>query len=788
MNLAEATAGRGSAHQRTNLPAHRPFLIGRENEAAAVRQRFMDVEAGLLTLTGAGGCGKTSLAVHVASGLLDSFSDGVWLVQFAPLSDPALIDNAVAAALGVRERAGHSLRTSLLESLRPRQLLLLLDNCEHLVEACAYLADALLGACPELRILATSREPLRTTGEVTWRVPSLTAPDPHRLPPVDELASYAAVRLFVERAQAVRSDFALGPENALHVARVCARLEGMPLALELAAARTRALAVAQIAERLDESFRLLVGGSRTAPSRQRTLEATLDWSYDLLTESEQLLSCRLSVFAGGFDLESAEVVCGGGGIETEDVLDLLTRLVDKSLVTVADGLDEERYRLLEPVRQYALERLVRRGDEPAIRRRHAECYRALAERAEPELWGQDQATWLARLERDHGNLRAALSWHYESGADAEAGCRFAVALSRFWQTRGELSEGRLWLRRALAAPVRQVTPAWATALTWGSSLAHTQGDLDEAEALGERAVAASRELGDPVVLGMALVTLGDEFVRPGDHNRAIDCFEEGLAILRRAGDSRGAGIGLGLLGAALRLQGDVDSAAAVLEEGLALSRSVGNTWGMGIALQDLAQVERERGNERRAAALFAECLVVAQEISDSRRIAECLEGFAELAVGGGRPKRAAWLLGAAQALRESNGSVVEAVDRAVYATSVAAARQALGDAAFAAAWAAGRATPLDQVLVEAATGGGLPTAEGESRTVQRGDGPLTAREWQVAGLIAQGLTNPQIAEHLVISPRTADRHVSNILNKLGFATRGQVGAWAVERRLLAVRE
>jgi predicted ATPase/DNA-binding CsgD family transcriptional regulator len=750
----------------------------------------MEAEAGLLTLTGAGGCGKTCLALNVARGVLDMYPDGVWLVELAPLSDPALVDNAVAAVLGVREGAGQSLRDGLLTFLRPRALLLVLDNCEHLVEACARLSDALLGACPELRILATSREPLRMQGEVAWRVPSLTGPDPQRLPPLNELAGFSAVRLFVERAQAVRPGFVLAPENADAVVRVCARLEGMPLALELAAARMRVLAVGQIASRLDESFGLLVGGSRTAPSRQQTLEATLDWSYDLLTETEQVLLCRLSVFAGGFDLDAAEAVCSGDSIAQPDVLEVLTRLVDKSLVIAQERAEEERYRMLEPIRQYTRERLAAHGEETAIRSRHAAHYRALAEGAEPELWGPQQAVWLQRLERDHANLRAALHWLHERAEDAEAERRFAVALSRFWHTRGDLSEGRAGLRRALEAPGAAATRGLATALTWEASLSHHQGDLDEAVALGERAVAASRVVGDPVILGMALVTFGDNLTRPGDLDRAITVLDEGVAILRAAGDGAAASlsIGLGILGTALRLQGDLDRAAAILEEGLALGRSVGNAWGVGIALQDLAQVERQRGRERRAAALFAECLAVAQEIADSRRVAECLEGFAELAFGAGRAERAARLFGAAQALRDANGSAIEPVDQPIHASSLAGARQALGEAAFTAAWQAGRALPVAQAIGESLAQGGTDGKAGEPPTRPTPGGLLTARELEVAELIARGSTNLQIAGQLVISPRTVDRHVSNILNKLGLATRGQVAAWTVERQMSAVRD
>jgi predicted ATPase/DNA-binding CsgD family transcriptional regulator len=782
------SVGLASADQRSNLPAHRPSLIGRDEEAVVVRERLIEAKAGILTLTGAGGCGKSSLAVYVAHGLLDAFADGVWLVELAPLSDAPLIDTAVAAALGVRERGQRSLREGLQEFLRPRSLLLVLDNCEHLIDACARLAATLLEMCPELRILATSREPLRTPGEVTWRVPSLPAPDPEHLSSPDELGQYAAVRLFVERAQAVRHGFALRAENAPAVAQVCARLEGMPLALELAAARTQALAVSQIAARLDESLRLLVGGSRTAHSRQRTLEATIDWSFDLLTEVERVLLARLSVFAGGFDLPAAEAVGGGNVLEEADVVDVLTELVNKSLVLAEERPGETRYRLLEPIRQYARERLAARGEEATIRSHHATYFRTLAERAEPALWGPDQATWLARLERDHANLRAALKWVHESAEDMEAERRFAVALSRFWHTRGELSEGRTWLRRALEAPPAAATPGWATGLTWEAALAHHQGDIDEAVALSERAVAASRELGEPVILGLALVTLGDNLTRPGDVGRAIAALDEGVTILRAAGDQAGPSlaVGLGILGTVLRMAGEFDRAAKVLEEGLAVSRTVGNSWAVGIALQDLAQVARERGDNGWAGALFRECLAVAHDLTDTRRVAECLEGFAELAVGAGRAERAARLLGSAKTLRDTNGSTVEPVDRPIYDSSIATARQALGDIAFSAAWDTGQATPLGQVLEEALEE--AATASGTSVRSDRWSQPshgLTAREREVAALVARGLTNPQIATRLVISRRTADRHVSNILDKLGFTTRGQVAAWAFEQGISA---
>ena len=352
-----------------------------------------------------------------------------------------------------------------------------------------------------------------------------------------------------------------------------------------------------------------------------------------------------------------------------------------------------------------------------------------------------------------------------------------MALSRFWHTRGELGEGRIWLQRALAAPACGASRGWATALTWEAALAHAQGDFDEAVAVGERAVAASRELGGPLILGLALVTLGDNLARPGDEDRAIAVLDEGVEILRAIGDRVRPSLAtsLGVLGTALRMRGDLDRAVEVLAEGVTLSQAAGNKWALGICLQDLAQVERGRGVDLRAAALFTECMAVAQDIRDSRRVAECLEGFAELVAQSRTYEPAARLLGAAHVVREANGSTVEPVDLPIYDSCVSATRSALGEVGFAAAWASGQAAPLERIIDEALAGSAReptrPTTGSPPST------PLTAREWEVARLVARGLTNPQIAEQLVISRRTADRHVSNILNKLGFTSRGQVAAW-----------
>ena len=390
-----------------NLPLEFSSFVGREKELAEVKRLLESTR--LLTLTGSGGCGKTRLALAAASELVEGFEDGVWLVELASLADPSLVPQSVAFTLGIREQPGRSPTEALSDYLGSRKVLLLLDNCEHLVEACAELAEALLHSCPELRVLATSREALGITGEVAWLVPSLSLPDLRRLPAVEGLPRYESARLFVERA-AVKPTFALTEQNAVAVTQVCYRLDGIPLAIELAAARAKVLPVEQIADRLNDSFRLLAAGSRTAMPRHRTLHATMDWSRELLSWAERSLFHRLSVFAGGFSLEAAESVCIGGDVERDEVLGLLSRLVDKSLVVAREEDGETRYRLLETIRQYGREKLDGSEEESEAGRRHAGFFVGLAEKAERELNGPDQARWLTRLETEHDNIRAALSW------------------------------------------------------------------------------------------------------------------------------------------------------------------------------------------------------------------------------------------------------------------------------------------------------------------------------------------------------------------------------------------
>ena len=478
--------------QPNNLPIQLTSFIGREREKAEVRRLLFASRC--LTLTGSGGAGKTRLALQVAAETLEEFPGGVWLVELAALSDPTLVPQAEASALRVTEQPGRLMVDTLRDGVRGKSMLVMLDNCEHLVAACAHLTTALLGACPNLRILATSREALGVSGETTWRVPSLSVPDPQHLPPLDRFKEYDAVRLFIDRVVASDPQFAVTTNNAPAVAQVCHRLDGIPLALELAAARVKVLAVEQIATRLDDRFRLLTAGSRTAVLRQQTLRATMDWSFDLLSQEERALLRRRSVFAGGWSLEAAEAICSGNGVAASDTLDLLTQLVNKSLVIAETQGGEARYRLLETVRQYGRDRLLKSKKLETMRDRHLNFFLNLAEKAEPHLEGGEQAVWLNRLGAEHDNLRGALEWSIH-GAPGK-GLRLAVALGKFWLVRGHFTEGRGWLEEALESSTRGSVALRAKAFNWAGLMAVRQVDYAAARSFHGKSLAIYREVRD----------------------------------------------------------------------------------------------------------------------------------------------------------------------------------------------------------------------------------------------------------------------------------------------------
>jgi predicted ATPase/class 3 adenylate cyclase len=720
-----------------NLPIQLTSFIGREREKSEVRRLLSTSRC--LALTGSGGAGKTRLALQVAAEALEAFPDGVWLVELAALSSPNLVPKAVASALGVSEQPGRALTEALRDALRGKSVLVVLDNCEHLVAACAYLADALLRACPNLRILTTSREALGVTGETVWRVPSLSVPDPQHLPPLDRFKEYDAVRLFIDRAMASDPQFAVTRSNAPAVAQVCHRLDGIPLAIELAAARVKVLAVEQIAARLDDRFRLLTGGSRTAVLRQQTLRATMDWSFDLLSEEERALLLRLSVFAGGWSLEAAEAVCSGNGVAASDILDLLTQLVDKSLVITETQGGEARYRLLETVRQYGWERLVESNEAADIRRRHRDWYLDLAERAEPRLLSLEQVVWLERLEAEHDNLRAALELS-RAEESAEAWLRLAGALHYFWFMRTNHSEGREWLEGGLstkgnvAAMVRAKALYGAGNLAWGGAvrdraraeillseslalfrelrdisgiayalhnLAHVaarQGDYDRATARFEESIALFREAGNKWGLGWSLQCLGHEKLREGDIGRAKALIDESLPIVREVGNRYTLAYVHHNLGRIAERQDDYERASALLEEALPLAQGVGDKDHVDDLQYDLANLSLRRGDNKRAARLHRESLISRRERGMKEELTDSLEGLGRVACAQEHYKKAALLFGAVEALRETLALHREPSDQVDYNGWVASTRGALGQKSFAAAWAEGRAMTLEQAI------------------------------------------------------------------------------------------
>ena len=740
-------------------------------------------ETRLLTLTGSGGCGKTRLALAAAGELSEGFEDGVWLVELAPLADPSLVAQAVAATLGVREQPGRSLTEMLSGYLESKKLLLVLDNCEHLIEACAELAEALLRFCPGLCVLATSREALGITGEVAWPVPSLSLPDLRRLPDIGSLPEYESARLFLERAVAVRPDFALTEQNASAVAQVCYRLDGMPLAIELAAARTTVLSVEEVADRLDDCFRLLSAGGRTAMPHQHTLHATMDWSHELLPEQERILLRRLSVFAGGFTLKAVESVCVWEDLQRDDVLDLLSHLVNKSLALVAEQESETRYRLLEAVRQYGWEKLSESGEEGQLREQHARYYLALAEEAEPALKGEGQVAWLERLEREHDNLRVAMRLLLGQGESEEAS-RLGWALWLFWGIRGYYDEGRRSMEQALSVEGSVAMPASARAkaLYVEGMMENYQGDHLSAEVLLEESVGLFRELDDKLGTAYALSNAGFAALGQGRPQKAITLTEEAVDLFLEVDEKWGAAIELGFLAVAWRDQGDHERAKRLAERGLALSREVGERQAISVALNTLATLAQAERDHERARELFEEGLTVSAELGNESDVVHCLEGLASIAGAEGSFVRAARLWGAAEALLEEIevGVHTYVPDRSLQQSQVAAAHARLDEEAFEAAWAEGRMMTSEQAI-QYALG---QVAAAKQAAAEANPAGLSAREAEVLRLVAGGLTNAEVAEKLFLSSRTVDWHLGAIYRKLGSHSRTEAARFAAEHDLL----
>jgi len=615
-----------------NLARQLTTFVGRRREIAEV-QRLL-AETRLLTATGPGGSGKTRLCLEAAAGLLEGYPGGVWMLELAPVTDPELAAQVLATTLGVREEAGRTLLATVIDHLRTKRALLVLDNCEHLIDACARLAEALLQACPHVKILASSREPLGLTGEVVFRVPPLSVPDSRHLPPLERFADYEAIRLFVDRAVAAKPDFVLTEANAPVTAKVCERLDGIPLAIELAAARVRTLSIQQIAAHLDERFRLLTGGSRTALPRHQTLRGLIDWSHGLLVDAERALFRRLAAFLGGWTLEAAEAVCAFDGVQRRDAVDLLGRLVDKSLVLMDEREGEARYRMLETIRQYGLEKLADSTEGEMVRTRHHDFWVSFAEAAEQRLQGAEQVTWLTRLDDDHDNMRAALRWSIDRD-EAEPALRLGAALVPFWDTRGYVREGREWLdtllARAGAAPAPALTPqgrrALAKVFDGAARMRARWSEFADEVDLQTRGLAVWRELGDTRGVAEALNNLADVSRLRGNRARSKEFVEESLALFRGLADKRGTAHALILMAELAADDGDHVRARSLFEESVPLFEAVQDWRGLSHALVSLGGILTRLGDDRRAGALYERSLQLAEELGDKHAVATALRSL-----------------------------------------------------------------------------------------------------------------------------------------------------------------
>ncbi len=799
------------------MPIDLTTFVGRERELVELRQ--LAFTARMLTLIGAGGIGKTRLAIQLAHELeREPNTANVSLIELASLLDGSLVAQAVATTLDIRERPDQPIAETIRDALRDTRLVLLLDNCEHLASTCAELAEDLLRNCPGLRIIATSRQPLGVIGETCWRVPPLGLPMSHRGSGSDEIGASESVRLFVERARLVLPAFTLTDHNAPAVAEICRRLDGIPLAIELAAARTSALGVEQIRQRLADRFRLLERPTARGDPRHRTLRATVAWSFDLLLPFEQVVFRRLAVFAGGWTLEAAEGVCADDQIAQAEVLNLLARLVDQSLVLVEGQETSARYGLLETLRQFAVEQLEGAGEASQVRDRHRDWYLGLAARADAQLNGPRQGDWLGVLQREHDNIRAALRWCLDSDSIEQA-LALAVACCYFWQIRGHQyrSEARRLLEEALAAAdsVRASAIARARALYWAGTFAGEQFDVeaaivhlessltvwqsldndrgiaeaqlglasvyrdvaeyDRAEALLQDSLQRSRGLDDRLKAARVLRVLGNVAVRRGDGDRALRLLTESLEMLHAMGESHLAGHVWDHLGEAERLRDQLDRALEAHTRGAELLEAAGCEEGVNTSLYLRARISQRRGQYAEATSLAGRSLRGYRQLGNRRDLPAALELVAEC-LGRGDADRAAQLFGAADALRETMRLPRPPSECASYDQGVASAREALGATIFEAVLMRGRALGSESAIDLAL-----------SCVVERSsvEGPLTPREVEVGRLVGRGLSNKEIASELNVSVRTAEAHVTNVLNKLGLRSRAQLAVWAAEHRLLA---
>jgi non-specific serine/threonine protein kinase len=791
------------------LPRQPTSFVGREGEVAAVSDLLVRGPVRVLTLLGPPGIGKTRLALAVADAGRSEFGAGAVFVDLSPVRDPEVVPHAIAHGLGVTAASTTPVLHRLITFLQGWHLLLVLDNFEQVVEARATVAD-LVEAAEGLHVLVTSREPLHLSWEHQFPVPPLEIPPLSPFPPLDALARYASVALFVDRAQAAQPDFSLTRENARAVAEICERLDGLPLPIEMAAVRVKTLTPEAIARRLDRQMALLAAGVRDVPERHRTMRAAIGWSYEMLDDGQRALFRKLSVFAGGCRLEAGQAVCGDAGEEEAVFLDRLSSLLDRSLSQRKAGADgTPRFWMLESLREFGLEQLEAAGEHASTGARHAAFYVRLAEQAEPELHRRDQQRWAARLEAERGNFRAALTWLLDSG-DVESAARLAAALHWFWFLQGDIFEGRGWLERILTSRRGLSRGALGRALTASGMLAWSQGDDGSAQPLLAEAVDLLRGIGARQDLAYALHFWGHTAGRQGDHRaaaaafeesaalyrqvhddwgtafslnclalptfrlgeheRAIEVFQDSQARLRRIGDRHMLGRSLHMLADVLAERGEFTRAAVLLEESIAFYREYGDRWGLLRSLQVLTSLALRQGRFREALPTCKEALVCAKDLGVTDVATWSLVALARVAAALGQEERAVRLLGASEALRHTD---LPPLLRTLKEQTEEAARRALGDVRFEAVQRAGQLLMLEEAVDDA-----LSLEPPQDDAAPRGPGgALSPREWEVAALVAQGLSNREIGRALFIGRRTVDTHIESILNKLGFSRRAEIAAW-----------
>lgn len=799
---------------RPRLPRPSTSFLGRDREVAGIRDLMLSHHVRFLTLVGPPGVGKTRLAVAVADDIRGEFEDDVVFVDLSPVRDPALVPLAVAQTLGITLMDDTPVPQQLVRFLHGWKVLLVLDNFEHVLGARTFVAEILEGL-DGLKIIATSREPLHLSGEREFPVAPLEIPSLDALPPVEDLIRYASLALLIERARAVQPDFALTPQNAKSVAEICVRLDGLPLAIEMAAARLKAFPPNTIAQRLDRALLLLAAGTRDAPDRHQTLRAALAWSYDLLSEPEQAAFHRLSVFQRGCTAEAAQILCGVSGTEALPFLDRLAALVDKSLLrqsTAADGTS--RFRMLESLREFGLERLGAAGELDEARRLHAAFFLELAQRANSGLRGSEQETWFSRLEAEVGNFRAAFEWMLEAG-QIEPAAQLAYALHWFWYLQGYHPEARTWLARILGAgehlpPLirgRALTAhaifmwtrgdhdaarrllqeasdlfragdasgdlAWA--LHFYGHVLETQGDAKAAAAAMEESVMLFRVIADDWGASLSLNCLGRPTILVDDRTRSIQVIEEAQVGLRRLGDRRMLAHNLRPLASVLIEGGEYDRAGPLIQESVALCRRHGDRFGLVTALAVLVKVLLLQGQYERALVPCKEALILGRDMDLAEEVTWALTMLGRIALSLGQTERAARLLGASSAIRLKD--LVPDLKRLVEETTVTA-RRAFGAERFEDARRIGEALTLEEAVEEA-----LSIEPPQTEKGVRIAGRLSPRERDVAVLVAQGLSNREIGQALFISHRTVGTHIQSILNKLGLDRRAQIAAWAASRAL-----